>query len=130
MRKRSIIILCAAVVLAALAWVPASRVISWRHDYAEAEPLVQLVWPMASEIKQFSAENDRPPASIEEIARFSTRSDFSRLSGYRPKFTPSGERLFYLMANRRFSFEIDRSFTPKWANFTGVLEKPHARSGR
>lgn len=124
MKQRPIIIVAAAVLLGALLWVPISRFLGWRHDYAEAEPLQKLVWPMADEMKRFNDERGRPPASIEEISRFSKTYDFSRLGDYRHEFTAGGDRLFYLRANRRFSFQIDKSFTPGWADFTGMLDKP------
>ncbi len=128
MKKSAIIITIVVAVLIAAAWMPAARFIAWRHDYAEAEPLVQLVWPMAGEMKRFSTETGRPPASLEELDRFSKDYDFSPLGLYQPKFTPGGASLFHLDVNSRFSFEIDKSFTPKWARFTGVLEKPKQSS--
>lgn len=128
MKKPAIIITIVAAVLIAAAWLPATRFIAWRHDYAEAEPLVQLVWPMAGEMKRFSTETGRPPASLEQLDRFSKDYDFSPLAVYHPKFTPEGEALFRLDVNSRFSFEIDKSFSPKWARFTGVLEKPKQSS--
>ncbi|MFA6563578.1 MAG: hypothetical protein WCV00_16855 [Verrucomicrobiia bacterium] len=122
MKKHAIIIICAAAIVAAIAWVPVSRFIAWRHDYAEAEPLVQLVWPMAGEMKRFAEQNGRLPATLAEIDAFSKGYGFSRLEAYHPDFTAQGERIFYLKVNRRFSFEIDRGFTPKWTHSTGVLE--------
>jgi hypothetical protein len=130
MKKPAVIISFVVIVLIAIAWVPVSRSIAWRRDYAEAEPLVQLVWPMAAEMKRFAEQNGRLPATLEEIDSFSKDYDFSRLSAYHPDFTSQGERIFYLKVNRRFSFEIDKSFTPKWALFTGVLDKPQESSRR
>ena len=130
MKKPVIIFICAAAILVAIAWVPVSRSIDWRHDYAEAEPLVQLVWPMADEMKRYAAQNGRLPTTLEEISSFSKDYNFSRLSAYHPDFTPQGERIFYLKVNRRFAFEIDKKFTPKWAHSTGVLVKPQDSSGR
>jgi len=128
MKKPAVIITVVVTVLIAAAWMPAARFIAWRHDYAEAEPLVQLVWPMAGEMKRFSTDTGRPPASLEELDHFSKDYDFSPLAVYHPKFTPGGKVLFHLDANSRFSFEIDESFIPKWARFTGVLEKPKQSS--
>ena len=130
MKKPAVIISFVAIALIAIAWVPVSRSIAWRRDYAEAEPLVQMVWPMASEMKRFTEQNGRLPATLEEIDRFSKDYDFFPLGAYRPYFTPQGERLFYLKVNSRFSFEIDKSFTPKWAHFTGVFEKPEENGQR
>jgi len=88
MKKRVIIFLCVAAVLVAIAWVPVSRSIAWRLDYSEAEPFVQLVWPMADEMKRFVEQNGRLPATLEEIDSFSKDYDFSHLSAYHPDFTP------------------------------------------
>ncbi|OAI56952.1 hypothetical protein AYO49_03205 [Verrucomicrobiaceae bacterium SCGC AG-212-N21] len=128
MKKPAIIILVVVAALIAAAWMPVTRYFSWCHDYAEAEPLLGLIWPMAGEMMRFSTETGRAPASLEELDRFSTDHDFSPLAVYHPKFTPEGESLFHLEVNRRFSFEIDKSFTPKWARFTSVLGEPKQSS--
>lgn len=122
MKKPAVIIVVVAVLTAAV-WMPVTQFIAWRQDYTEAEPLVQLVWPMADEMKRFSTESGRSPASLEELDHFSKDFDFSPLGVYRPKFTPDGESLFHLDVNSRFSFEIDKSFTPKWARVTAVFER-------
>ena len=83
---------------------------------------------MAGEMERFKEIHGTAPASIEEIARFSSLFDFSRLGKYRPEFTPSGDRLFYLRVNQRFSFQIDKKFTPSWADFPGIFDEPRDRS--
>ena len=130
MKEPAAIVSFVVIALIAMAWVPVSRSMAWRRDYAEAEPLLQLVWPMAAEMKRFAEQNGRLPATLEEIAGFSKDYDFSRLRAYHFDFKSQGERIFHLRVNRRFSFEIDKGFRPKWALFTGVLDKPQDSNRR
>jgi hypothetical protein len=122
--KKIAIFFAFSVASVALTWIPLSRSIAWRQAYTEAEPLVHLVWPMASEMKRFSVEKGRLPASLEEMVYFSNAYDFSRLRVYHPKFSQNSDRPFYLEVNSRFAFEIDKTFTPKWSRCTDVFGVP------
>lgn len=110
--------------LAAASWEPVTQWFAWRHDYGEAEPLVQSVWPMAQEIRRFVDEYGRPPTSFDELARFSPDHDFSPLRTYPHEFSSSGPRWFFLRVNSRFSFVIDEGFSPHWSPPTGPLGAP------
>ncbi len=101
-----------------------SCVLVWVHyrsrDYREAEPLVQLIWPLAYELERYFGVYGTNPNSLEELSAFAQHneladvSDFSPLTKYEHYFYASGERRFYLRANGRYSFEVDASFTPSW----------------
>ncbi len=107
-----------------VAWLAVSPWLAWRHDYGEAEPLVEVIWPMASEMKRFSDERGQPPNSLDEIARFAPDHDFSALHRYRHEFSTTGPRRFFLRVNSRFAFVIDEQFTPAWSQPTNVLGAP------
>ena len=105
-----------AVVFVLAASVPVSRFFASSHDYGEAEPLVEVIWPMAYEMARFSEEHGRPPTSLDEIARFSSNHDFSALRRYSHEFSPNGPHRFSLRVNRRFGFIIDEHYTPQWVS--------------
>lgn len=90
------------------------------RDYREAESLVQLIWPLAREMKNYVSEQGELPSSIEELTRFSRRDgsldeyDFSFLSNYDHHFPASGERLFFLRVNDRYAFAVDDHYRPSW----------------
>ena len=109
--------------LAILIGPPAYRQVAWIHAYGEAEPLVEVIWPMAYEMKRFSEEHGRPPGGLEEITRYAPGGNFSRLNAYPHEFTPNGPRRFFLRVNSRFAFVIDDQFTPAWSQPTNVLSK-------
>lgn len=114
----------------------------WTHhnsrDYREAEPLVQLVWPLAYEMKRFVETEGRDPVSLDEMTKFTNqedslkRRDFSLLSKYEHSFSPSGERRFFLRVNDRYSFEIDSDYAPDWVHAVGAEQasagQPEKRS--
>ena len=101
-----------------------SRSFAWHHDYAEAEPLVQIVWPMADEMKRFMDQYGELPADLDELARFSPNLDIKRLKNYPNQFSRNGPRRFFLKVNERFAFAIDKQFTPGWSQPTNVLGEP------
>jgi len=120
-RIRALLLLFGFVVLL-LAWVAGSRSSAWRRDYAQAESLVEIIWPMAFEMKRFSDERGRPPNSLDELAAFSPDHNFSSLRHYPHDFHTIGQRLFFLRVNRRFAFVVDEQFKPGWHQPTGVLQ--------
>ncbi len=107
-------LLLAAVVFILVASLPFSRFLAQSRDYGEAEPLVNVIWPMAYEMKRFSEEHGRPPNSLDEIARFSAGHDFSALRRYPHEFSISGPLRFSLRVNRRYGFAIDEHYTAAW----------------
>ena len=125
MKSRSkCVLLLVAVFLGIVAWLALSPSLAWRRDYGEAEPLVEVIWPMASEMKRFSDERGQPPNSLDEIARFAPDHDFSALRRYPHEFNTTGPRRFFLRVNSRFAFVIDEQFTPGWFQPTNVLGTP------
>ena len=110
--------------LTAAVGVPGSRALGGRRDYGQAEPLVQSIWPMAEEMQRFSQQHGRPPASLDEIARFSPDHDVSALRAFPHEFSSTGPRRFFLRVNRRFAFTIDEGFKPSWSQPAAVLAAP------
>jgi hypothetical protein len=108
------ILVLVTVVFVLLLWLPVSRFIASRRDYGEAEPLVQVIWPMALEMKRFSEERGHSPNSLDEIARFSPDLDFSPLRRYAHEFSSGGPHRFFLRVNSRFAFTIGEDYTPQW----------------
>ena len=92
----------------------APRFFSESREYGEAEPLVQVIWPMADEMKRFAEERGHPPKSLDEIAGFSPDHDFSALRGYPHEFSTSGPRRFFLRVNKRIAFIVDENYNPAW----------------
>lgn len=81
-------------------------------DYREAEPLVQLVWPLSHQLEDFVDQHDRLPSDLDEIDRFSEDFDFSPLKAYDHLFSPNSENVFSLSVNRSHSFTINEKFEP------------------
>lgn len=109
--KGAFLLLAVVFILLAL---PFSCFLASTRDYVEAEPLVEVIWPMACEMKRFSEEHGRSPSSLDEIARFSADHDFSALRRYPHEFSTSGTLRFSLRVNRRYGFSIDEDYTPAW----------------
>ena len=113
--KTAIKILCICIgVMAILLSYPAYRLYDFRKYYGEAEPLVELVWPLAIESSEFSNIHARRPHDLKEIDLFATSHDFSALEKYHPEFNKDGEVYFRMRVNERYSFVIDQNYTPKW----------------
>lgn len=93
---------------------PVYRVYDFQKYYGEAEPLVELVWPLAIESSEFSGAHGRRPYDLSEIDLFSKSYDFSGLEKYQPEFYKDGEVYFRIRVNKRYSFVIDQSYIPQW----------------
>ena len=113
-RRTKRVLILATAFCAFLAFIPAYRFHATSRDYGEAEPLVEVVWLLAREMKRFAKERGRPPADLDELARFAPNHDFSRLHRYPREFSSSGLRRFSLRVNSRFGFTIDEHYTPEW----------------
>ena len=113
--KTAIKVLCICLGIAALILAyPAYRLYDFRKYYGEAEPLVQLVWPLAVESSDFASLHGRRPYDLKEIDLFSKSHDFSELEKYHPEFYKDGEVFFLMRVNKRFSFIIDQEYKPRW----------------
>ena len=90
------------------------------RDYREAEPLVQLIWPLARELERYFDVYGTNPNGLEGLSAFAQQnelsdvSDFSPLAKYDHYFSGSGERRFFLRVNDRYSFEVNADFSPGW----------------
>ena len=93
---------------------------SWRADYAEAERLVKVVWPMAESMKEFRIEHGRIPASLDELAEHDPDFDFTPLSSYEVTLSPEGAIRFHVQVNPRFALAIDEQGRPFWAQTTAT----------
>ena len=108
-----ILYICLGIVAAILSY-PAYRLYDFRKYYGEAEPLVELVWPLAIESSEFASIHGRRPNDLKEINLFSKSHDFSGLDKYHPEFYKDGEVYFRLRVNKRYSFVINQKYTPRW----------------
>jgi hypothetical protein len=113
--KKALKILCICLgIMALIISYPAYRVYDFQKYYGEAEPLVELVWPLAIESSEFASIHGRRPYDLKEIDLFSTAHDFSALGKYRPELHKDGEVYFRMRVNKRYSFIIDQNYTPQW----------------
>jgi len=93
---------------------PAYRLYDFRKYYGEAEPLVELVWPLAIKSLEFENSNGRRPYDLKEIDLFSKAHDFSALEKYNSEFYKDGDVYFRMRVNDRYSFVIDQKYIPRW----------------
>lgn len=115
--KKNIGIAIAAVAvgwLAIFGTVTAINFISWRNDYVEAEPYVEIVWPLSSEMKKFQKNEGRRPTSLLELEE-STDLDLSKISGFEHRFYKEGPLAFTITINETHGFKIDDSYSPSWS---------------
>lgn len=122
--RTKVALLLVALVFGVVVWLVVWPYWAWRRDYGEAEPLVQVIWPMAGEMRRFSDERGEPPNNLEEIARFASYLDLSALRYYPHEFSTTGSRRFFLRVNSRFAFVIDEQFKPDWFQPTNVGAAP------
>lgn len=88
--------------------------LEFRKYYGEAEPLVQIIWPLANEMESYFSERGTFPESLDDIASFSPDLDLSPLDDYDPVLNTGEDPLFLLRVNDRYSFAISRDFVPSW----------------
>lgn len=119
------ILVLVAVACVVLVAFPVARVLAWRSDYGEAEPLLgNVVQPLAIEMKRFNEEQGRSPQSLDEIVHFSPDHDFSALRRYPHEFNTTGKRRFFMRVNRRFAIFIDDTYWAQWWQPTSVMSAP------
>jgi len=83
----------------------------WSKKYGEAEPLVQIVWPLSQTMKEYYETNGQNATSLEQL---SSDPDVLNLSRFKPEFTPTESQIFKVMINDKFGFYISDEYTPKW----------------
>ncbi|PXA02828.1 hypothetical protein DDZ13_15130 [Coraliomargarita sinensis] len=108
-----------AVVVVAIAWlvifgtVTALNLLSWRNDYVEAEPFVEIVWPLSSEMEKFEKNEGRRPKSLSELEE-STGLDLTEIKEFEHRFYEEGPLVFTIRINETHGFKFDDSYSPSW----------------
>jgi hypothetical protein len=118
MKKRKIIVIIAAAVVFIIAadvgvtflW----NFINMARKYGQAEPLVVIVWPMASDIQGFQRAKGAFPTSLQELAAFSGTTQCLALAAYPHEFTRGTNIVFRMMVNDMFGFKVDTNCAPNW----------------
>jgi len=109
-----IIVICFAILLIFFTAYSAYSVYEFQKYYGQAEPLFELVRPLAIKSSEFANEYRRRPNDLKEIDLYSKSHDFSELEKYNPTFYTEGDIYFRMRVNRRFSFIIDQNYKPEW----------------
>ena len=97
--------------MAAIAGVYFVKKAQWVHAYNQAEPLVQLVWPLAADMKTYYSEHGTNACALKDVT---SDPEMLALDKYHPKFTPGGTNIFMLTVNDSYGFGISSDFTPHW----------------
>jgi hypothetical protein len=114
--KKKIVIIFAAVFfgwLAIFGVAAAINLFSWRDEYIEAEPYVEVIWPLSSEIREFEKERGRRPKSLAELEQFAGL-DLTKIATFQHRFYEKGSLVFTIKINETHGFKIDDSFSPAW----------------
>ena len=109
MKKASICLL--AICAAAIVGVHFMGKAKWLFAYNQAEPLVQLVWPLAGDMQAYYLKHGSNACALADIT---SDSEKLALANYRPVFTPDGTNIFKLTVNDRYGFAISSEFMPHW----------------
>lgn len=114
MRKKTIVLTILLAILLVPIFGAGVKMLEFRKYYGEAEPLVQIIWPLANEMESYFSERGTFPESLDDIASFSPDLDLSPLDDYDPVLNTGEDPLFLLRVNDRYSFAISRDFVPSW----------------
>ena len=79
--------------------------------YQEAEPLVELVWPLAEDMRAYYSEHGSNACSLADITSDPMKISLAK---YKPELTPLGTNIFKMMVNESYGFTISADFTPRW----------------
>ena len=109
MKKTGIYLL--AICVFAIAGVYFVKKAQWLHAYNQAEPLVQLVWPLAADMKAYYSEHGTNACALTDVT---SDPEMQVLAKYHPEFTPDGTNIFTLTVNDSYGFCISSDFTPHW----------------
>ena len=109
MKKTGIYLL--TICVAAIAGVYFVKKAQWVHAYNQAEPLVQLVWPLAADMKTYYSEHGTNACALTDVT---SDPEMLALDKYHPEFAPDGTNIFTLTVNNSYGFEISSDFTPHW----------------
>ena len=109
MKKTGIYLL--AICLVAIAGVYSVKKSRFLHAYNQAEPLVQLVWPLAADMKAYYSEHGTNARALTDVTSV---PEIQALAKYHPEFTPDGTNIFTLTVNDSCGFGISSDFTPHW----------------
>jgi hypothetical protein len=83
------------------------------EQYQKAEPYVEIVWPLSSEMKEFEKKNGRRPDSLAELRDVSDQ-DLSKIEEFEHRFYGSGPVVFEIEINETHGFQIDGQYSPSW----------------
>jgi hypothetical protein len=83
----------------------------WIRKYGEAEPIVQIVWPLSQSMKKYYETTGQNATSL---AQLSSDSDVLKLSRFNPEFSPNESQIFTVMINDKFGFFISDEYNPQW----------------
>ena len=109
MKKTGIYLL--AICVFAIAGVYFVKKAQWLYAYNQAEPLVQLVWPLAADMQAYYSEHGTNACALTDVT---SDPEKLALANYRPVFTPGGTNILTLTVNDSFGFGISTEFTPHW----------------
>ena len=109
MKKTGIYLLATCVI--AIAGVYFVKKAQWLHAYNQAEPFVQLVWPLAADMKAYYLEHGSNACALTDVT---SDPEMQVLTKYHPIFTPDGTNIFTLTVNDSYGFGISSDFTPHW----------------
>ena len=84
-------------------------------QYQEAEPYVEIVWPLSDEMKEFEKKNGRRPRSLAELQN-SSAPDLGGIEEFEHRFYESGPVVFEIEINDTHGFKIDSNYSPSWNN--------------
>ena len=109
MKKTAVIlvIICAVTIAGALILGK----VRWVQSYNQAEPLVQLVWPLAVDMQEYYSEHGYNARALADVT---SDPEKLSLSKYSPVFTPDGTNIFTLTVNDSYGFGISSNFAPHW----------------
>ena len=105
---------CLVLVLAVAVLVgrPVWKYYSWRADYNEAEPLLQILVPVGNAMQEFEKKMGRGPATLAELVAFDATVDLAALRPYEVTLYPTGNPRLFMRVNRRFHFTISDHYHP------------------
>jgi hypothetical protein len=109
MRKSVVILLVIGAAIMAIVHIVGK--VRWTQSYNQAEPLVQLVWPLAADMQEYYAKHGYNARALADVT---SDPEKLALTQYSPVFTPDGTNIFKLTVNDSYGFGISSNFTPYW----------------
>ena len=112
MKKRILVLSVLAIAICAMLLGPlVVKHLNWSQNYQEAEPYVEMIWPLAEAMESFHETQGKNPTSLEQI---SSDSEVLALMSFDPEFTPEESTIFTVMINEMFGFVISDEYHAGW----------------